>query len=211
VALPRRATVALAAGAGIVALAAAALVLAIRSDGGRDLRAGTPLDPEPAPAISLEDQSGRARSLAALRGRVVVVTFLFTSCPDVCPLTADKLAAADRGLGDAGRVAYVAVSLDPEGDTPEARREFVARHRLPGGRSFFLNGPRPQLESVWADYGIGREEVAARVAGHEGDGHTVMHTDVMFLVDAEGNEREVVRSDVSVADLVADLAVLLDE
>src|SRR5262249_53732072 len=87
----------------------------------------------PAPVFTLADQDGKQVSLAALAGRPVVVTFLYTHCPDECPLTAEKLHTAALALGDrASSVAWLAVSIDPVGDTPQTARGFVANHHLSG-------------------------------------------------------------------------------
>lgn len=193
----------------IVAVVVAAVVV-VRSSGGDEvLTAGTPVDPRPAVDLDLVDHDGQPRTLRSLRGRVVVLTFLYTSCPDVCPLTADLLAAADRQLGERARqVTYVIVSLDPERDTPEARRTFLARHRLPDGRSHYLSGPAEELQRLWRAHGVSRAPDEPHA--HDEATGEVTHTDVLFLIDADGNEREVVRSDVDRARLAHDLRVLLD-
>ena len=192
----------------VVALVALVVVVLAADDTEEGLLAGTPVAAQPAVDLTLADPDGRPVSLRALRGQVVVLTFLYTSCPDVCPLTADLLAAADRELGDrAADVRYVIVSVDPERDTPEARRIFLARHRLPAARSHYLSGPAGELARLWRAHGVSRapDEPHAHDEGGE-----VTHTDVLFLIDADGDEREVVRSDVDRADLVHDLRVLLD-
>lgn len=75
---------------------------------------GTDLGKDPAPNFQLEDQEGRQVALSDLRGKVVVLTFLYTHCPDVCPLIAEHLKTASSQLGAAmNQVAFVAVSVDP--------------------------------------------------------------------------------------------------
>src|SRR5947208_17021266 len=83
--------------------------------------AGTELGATDAPDFTLTDGvSGRSVSLSAQRGEVVALTFLYTTCPDVCPLTASRFRAAQDSLaGDAGRVVFIAVSVDPDRDTPK--------------------------------------------------------------------------------------------
>ena len=77
--------------------------------------------PKQAPPLALRDADGRAVSLAAQRGKLVLVTFLYTHCPDVCPLIASNLNAAVRALGaKRSDVRVLAVSVDPKGDTPGA-------------------------------------------------------------------------------------------
>ncbi|HEX9437222.1 MAG TPA: SCO family protein, partial [Candidatus Limnocylindria bacterium] len=94
--------------------------------------AGTDLGAQAAPDFTLTDgRSGSTVSLASLRGSVVALAFLYTRCPDTCPLTAEHFRAAQQRLGaDADRVRFVAVSVDPSGDTPASVRDFSASHRL---------------------------------------------------------------------------------
>ena len=85
---------------------------------------GTELPPKDAPDFTLTDGlTGDAVTLSSLRGNVVALAFLYTHCPDACPLTAAQFRAAQTALGaDASRVRFVAVSVDPEGDTAAAIR-----------------------------------------------------------------------------------------
>ena len=116
---------------------------------------GTDLGKDTAPDFQLTDQNGKSVSLAGLRGKVVVLTFLYTHCPDVCPLIAEHLRATNEQLGDAAnQVAFVAVSIDPANDTPAAIRTFDEAHRLRGSL-IYLNGTPEQLEPVWKAYYIG--------------------------------------------------------
>src|SRR5438046_8938026 len=94
--------------------------------------AGVPITPpRRAPGIALHDAWGRPVSLAAQRGKYVLVTFLYVHCPDVCPLIAQNLNAALRRLGPRrDRVRVLAVSVDPSGDTPAAVQHCVAERGL---------------------------------------------------------------------------------
>ncbi|HEU5287915.1 MAG TPA: SCO family protein [Candidatus Limnocylindria bacterium] len=164
---------------------------------------GTALDGGAAPDFTLTDGiSGSAVTLSSLRGSVVVIAFLYTHCPDVCPITASKFRAAQTALGpDAARVRFVAVSVDPEGDTPNDVRAFSAAHDL-STNWVYLIGPRAQLEPVWKSYGVGA--FASPMAGHGVD-----HNDAIYVLDANGRERELVHSDIAVNELVNDLRALL--
>src|SRR5262245_22007126 len=109
---------------------------------------GFDLGAVPAPGFSLTDQNSAAISLTALVGRPVVLTFLYTHCPDECPLTAEKLRTTAQALGDrASSAVWLAVSIDPVGDTPQAARDFVAKHRLTG-MLHFLVGSQRQLHPI---------------------------------------------------------------
>lgn len=184
---------------------ALALVIALAACAPQATRLhGTDLGAKDAPDFTLTDgQSGASITLSSFRGRVVAMAFIYTRCPDVCPLTAGKLRAAQRALGaDAAGVVLLAVSVDPEGDTPAAVRSFSAAHDLERGWHYLV-GPRPQLQRVWSLYGVG-----AFVAP---TGPLVDHNDAIFVIDAQGREREIVHSDIAVEDLVADLRALLKE
>jgi protein SCO1/2 len=162
--------------------------------------AGTELDAIEAPDFTLTDGvSGRAVTLSAQRGQVVALTFLFTTCPDVCPLTASRFRAAQEELhADASRVTFIAVSVDPDRDTPEAVRVFSAAHGL-ASNWYYLVGGRAQLAPVWAAYGIGVQ------AGS----NSVTHNDAVYLIDRRGRERVLLHSEDLAADLVNDLRALL--
>ena len=181
-------------------LIALALLFAACSPAASKL-SGTELDRASAPDFTLTDGiTGNAVTLSSLRGNVVAMAFLYTHCPDVCPLTAGQFRAAQKQLGgDASRVRFVAVSVDPERDTPEAVQVFSAAHDL-SANWHYLIGPRAQLQAVWSAYGVG--------AFDAGTGK-VDHNDAIYVIDANGKEREIVHSDTALKDLVADLRAVL--
>ena len=180
------------------------VILFITSCAGPARLSGTELAKDEAPDFTLTDAlNGRSVSLSSLRGSVVAMSFLYTRCPDVCPLTAAQFRAAQRALGgDADRVRFVGVSVDPDGDTPAAVREFSRAHDL-GANWHYLIGSREQLRQVWGLYGIGAF-AAPTDAG-------VSHNDAIYLIDARGREREIVHSDIALKDFVNDIRVLLQE
>jgi protein SCO1 len=162
--------------------------------------AGTELGATDAPEFTLTDGvSGRAVTLSAQRGQVVALTFLYTTCPDVCPLTATRFKAAQTELGsDASRVTFIAVSVDPDRDTPKAVQDFSAAHGLTSNWHYLVGG-RAQLSPVWSAYGIGVQ------AGST----TVTHNDAVYLIDARGRERVLLHSEDLATDLTNDLRALL--
>ncbi|HYV23170.1 MAG TPA: SCO family protein [Candidatus Bathyarchaeia archaeon] len=162
--------------------------------------AGTDLGATDAPDFTLTDGvTGRAVTLSSQRGQIVALTFLYTNCPDVCPLTATRFRSAQTELqGDAGRVTFIAVSVDPDGDTPQAVQTFSAAHGL-ASNWFYLVGGRAQLSPVWASYGIGVQ------AGST----TVTHNDAVYLIDKNGRERVLLHSEDLGTDLTNDLRALL--
>lgn len=111
---------------------------------------------EPAPAFSLIDQNGRRVALADFRGKVVIVTFLFTNCTDVCPVLPQMLARVDQLLSDdeKAKLAYVAISIDPKRDTPAQMKKFLQDHRLVEARWTLLSGSLKELTQAANDYGV---------------------------------------------------------
>lgn len=164
---------------------------------------GTELDRATAPDFSLTDgTTGKTVTLSALRGNVVAMAFLYTRCPDICPLTAAQFRAAQQQLGaDAARVRFVAISVDPDGDTPANVTAFSAAHDL-SANWHYLIGARSQLEPVWSAYGIGAFNDSSTMGA-------VVHNDAIYVLDTKGREREIVHSDVALKDLVADLRGLI--
>ena len=116
---------------------------------------GTELDPpQPASSFSLANYGGETFNLADQDDKVVVLTFLYTSCKDVCPFIATKLKQTVDKLGkDVARVAIVVVSTDPERDSAARIQEYSERLGM-DGRWHYLIGDRKQLEGVWKDYYI---------------------------------------------------------
>jgi protein SCO1/2 len=161
---------------------------------------GTDLGSTQAPDFTLTDGlTGRSVSLAAQRGQVVALTFLYTNCPDVCPLTASMFRAAqDQLQTDAARVTFVAVSVDPDRDTAQAVQEFSRAHGLTTNWHYLI-GARAQLAPVWASYGIGVQVGSA----------AVNHNDAVYLIDRQGRERVLLHSEDLGRDLVNDLRALL--
>jgi protein SCO1/2 len=148
-----------------------------------------------APAISLHDDQGRHVTLAQFRGKWVAVAFIYTHCPDVCPLIAQNLNTA---LAEAPELRVVAVSVDPKGDTPAAVRAFIRSHHL-AGTFHYLIGSRAQLSPVWH---------AWHVATAPGPANTVSHSSFEVLVDPNGRERAYYDATVSAADVLHDLKQL---
>lgn len=149
--------------------------------------------------FALRDQDGRLMRLAAQRGRFVIVTFLYTRCPDVCPLIADQLNEALRRLGPARRqVRVLAVSVDPKGDSKAAVRRFVRAHRLlPQFR--YLTGTWRQLVPVWRAYYVSPQPFGGGVS---------LHSAYELLIDRSGRPRLSYDARVKAAAIVHDLRLL---
>jgi protein SCO1/2 len=188
----------------IRAVVLALMCALVMSGCGEDRLYGTELQKTTAPDFTLIDGvTGKSLTLSSLRKSTVALTFLYTRCPDVCPLTAGQFRAAQRSLGaDASKVEFVAVSVDPEGDTPAAVREFSNLHDL-SDHWHYLIGPRAQLEAVWSSYGIGSFASSGARA--------VEHNDAIYLIDGRGRERTIVHSSDPPNWLLDDLRALIRE
>lgn len=160
----------------------------------------------PAPQFALTRSDGTSFQLSGMRGRVVLLFFGYTSCPDVCPTTLAELNQALGKLngGDAERVQVLFVTVDPARDTPERAQEYVS-HFNPG--FIGLSGSEADLTKVWGDYGIFR----AVTEGTSALGYTVDHTARVTLIDAEGNLRVSFSFETPVDDIVHDLKLILKE
>jgi protein SCO1 len=171
----------------------------------------------PAPDFTLKDQNGQSVQLSALRGNVVALTFLYTNCPDVCPLIATKLGQADQQLGaDHNNVALLAVTVDPTNDTPAAVQKFDAEHQLQQQANWhYLLGTVAQLTPVWKSYFVGTD--AASVPGAPATQvstptpELVNHTAIIYLIDRHGNLREALDANFTVQDFVHDVRVLAQQ
>jgi cytochrome oxidase Cu insertion factor (SCO1/SenC/PrrC family) len=107
---------------------------------------------KPAPHFRLRDESGAWRTPASARGEVLVVTFIYTRCRDLCPRQAAEIKEAVLGAG--GGVQVYAVTVDPEHDTPEQARAWLKRMGVAGGPVHILLGRRQELAPVWDEFGI---------------------------------------------------------
>jgi protein SCO1/2 len=141
---------------------------------------------EYARSLSLPDTQGRMRSLDEFKGKVVVVFFGYTQCPDVCPTTMAELAALKRDLGaDGQRVQGVFVTVDPERDTPEVLNAYMASF----DPSFIaLRGTPEQTAEVAKSFKVFYQ----KVPGKDGS-YTVDHTAGAYVFDPQGRVRLFVR------------------
>ena len=128
----------------------------------------------PAPDFRLKNQDGETVSMRSLRGRPVVVTFLYTTCQDSCPIQAQTVRGALDDLGH--DVPALAIAVDPPRDTPERAQAFLAKQRATGRIDFVL-GSRAELRPLWTDYGIRPQTVDEE------------HMARITLVDSRGFQR----------------------
>lgn len=136
----------------------------------------------PAPEFSLTTQDGQRLSLQELRGKVVALTFIYASCADTCPLLTAKLAGLQARLGaDFGpKVFFLALTVDPERDTPEVLKRYAQAHGVDFAGWAFLTGTAAEIREVARRYGVYIKKT------HRGD---VDHTFLTSLVDQRGTLR----------------------
>jgi protein SCO1/2 len=155
--------------------------------------------------FSLPDTSGKIRTLADYKGKVVVLFFGYTHCPDVCPTTMAELSQALEQLGqtDAKRVQVLFVTVDPERDTAALMAQYV-----PAFNPSFV-GLRPadqeQLAKVTKDFRV----YYAKVPGKTPDSYTMDHTAASFVFDPDGKLRLFARDGQGAAPWVHDIKLLL--
>lgn len=186
--------------------------------GGAELQ-GTDLGKEPAPDFTLIDQRGQQVSLSQFRGKAIALTFIYTHCPDICPLTAQHFRQAFEQLPQKiqERVVLMAVTVDPARDTPPVLQDFSDRHGLGDNPNWYaLTGDPSILEPLWASYYI---DPGAMMTDdhddhgdgtHSTDGELFAHTDAVFLIDRDGNERVLLRSHTDPKVLAQNLKILAD-
>jgi protein SCO1/2 len=132
-----------------------------------------------APDFVLTGEDGKPVALGDFRGRALAVSFIYTACPDYCPLLTAKLVGVQEALGDAfgTDVAFVSITVDPELDTPEVLEHYARSHGADLDGWHFLTGELETIEAVTQAYGV-----FAMPASND----LVDHTFLTSLVDPEG-------------------------
>jgi len=143
--------------------------------------------------FSLTDQDGHAFTDARMRGDVWVTSFLFTHCPDVCPLLATKIGNLERRLADAPHVRFVSFSMDPEHDDPAALRRFALEHHADLSRWTLLTGDPAAMHRLVED---GLHEPMGAPEPLDDGRYDISHGASLLLIDARGNVRALYRTDV---------------
>ena len=155
--------------------------------------------------LTLPDADGHMRSLADFKGKVVVLFFGYTQCPDVCPTTMAELAEVKKSLGkDGDRVQGVFVSIDPERDTPQLLKSYMSSF----DPSFVaLRGSVEQTKAAAKDFKV----FFAKVPGKTEGSYTMDHTAGSFIYDTQGRLRLFTRYGAGPKALASDLEKLLAE
>lgn len=190
-------------GIGICLLIAGIFGYAIFSERADTYRGASYVEPyPPAPDFELTRADGETFRLSDQRGKVVLLFFGYTACPDICPTTMAEMNLALLKIPEkASRVQVVFVSVDPDRDTPQAVQQYVGRFN----QNFIgLSGPPEKLETIWKDYGVFREEVQSDTFGT-----IINHTARVTLIDQQGNMRLSYGFGTPVEDIVHDLNLIL--
>ena len=161
----------------------------------------------PAPGVALTDSAGRPFRLEELRGKAVVVSFVYTTCNGSCPATTFGLVRAQRVLKEAGlwgdSVEFVSITLDPARDTPEALAAYARNFGADPAAWHFLTGPPDRVADVIAAWGMWARVNAKGVLDHPSR---------IFLVDPRGRQREIYNLDfLTPASLLQDIRAVLPE
>ena len=154
--------------------------------------------------LRLTDHDGKPRSLEDFRGKVVVVTFGYTQCPDVCPTTLSDLSATVKRLGaDASQVQVLFVTIDPKRDKPELLRQYV-----PAFHPDFLGlyGDEAATRKATGDFKVYAQERAGKTA----ETYTMDHTAQTFAFDKHGRLRLVLPYGATPEAMASDLKILLN-
>jgi len=158
--------------------------------------------PQPAPALKLDNYLGTQVNLSSYRGKAVFVTFLYTHCPDVCPLIASHLHTALTQMPAAERreLQIIAVSVDPRGDTPKTVAQFLKTHEMTG-RMQYLIGSSGALHGVWAKWGV--------AAGPQTDNpEVVAHSALIYGISAKGKVAVIYPANFTANEIVHDAPLL---
>ena len=187
----------------LAAVAACMLLsMAAHAADAEGLKAGVFNPPREAPDFSIRGSDGMTLSLSQYRGKVVVLGFGYTSCPNVCPVTLAVLAQAYRKLGPLGsQVQIIYLTVDPERDNAERLKEYLAAFdpTFVGG-----TGSAAQMAAVRTNYGVTAEKHGT------GSDYAVAHSSYVYLITRDGKLRALMPFGHKADDYVHDISMLLN-
>lgn len=206
------------------------LFIACSSGGSDETFFGTVLQAQdPAPVFQLTDHFGNSAPLSEYNdGKVVLLTFLYTYCPDICPIVAHHVRNTRELLGDdINNVSIVAISVDPERDTVERAREYSDDWKMTD-KWAYLTGTEDELSPIWASYFVssmihdppttGEISATNEIADISGvdalrrdiaTRYSVSHQAPVYLIDRQGRLRVLHTLPIDPAEIVADIRLLL--
>jgi len=166
----------------------------------------SPLPEIPPFEFTLTDQNSQPFVLSSLRGKVVLVFFGYTMCPDACPTTLSKLSAAYAKLKpeERARVKTLYISVDPDRDTPAVMKDHLTYF---GVDAYGLTGPEPAIKEVASKFGAQYEKSTTPTAG----GYTMSHTVSIFGLNATGRPSKIIPYEASVDEVLVAVRGLLAE
>jgi protein SCO1 len=166
--------------------------------------AGATANPaEPAPPLKLDDSLGKPVNIDDYRGKAVLVTFIYTNCPDTCPLIVSNLRAAQNELGSQAKdMQIIAVSVDPKRDTPQAVKKFLADHQMTGRMEYLVGSPQ-ELDRVWKKWNI-------RSSKDPKDPELLEHSALIYGISGSGDITTLYPSNFKPQQIVHDVPMLAD-
>ena len=154
--------------------------------------------------FALTDHDGHPFSLASQRGKVLLIFFGYTFCPDACPTTLSKLSSVYRKLGDdASKVKTLYISVDPERDTPDVLKADLGNFRID---AVGLTGQKADIDTVVQQYGAAYEIVPTPDSAAK---YTVSHTTTLYALDPSGRLRMKFRYEATVDEVVTGIRSIL--
>jgi protein SCO1 len=154
--------------------------------------------------FALTDHNGQRFELSSLRGKVVLIFFGYTFCPDACPTTLSKLASVTERLGaDGDKVKTLYVSVDPERDTPEVLKADLGSFRVD---ALGLTGTKAEIDKVTALFGAAYEITATPESAAK---YSVAHTTTLYALDSSGRTRRTFRYEATVNEIVEGIRAIL--
>lgn len=156
----------------------------------------------PEPPLRLRNYLGRPVDIDAYRGKPVLVTFIYTHCPDVCPLITSNLRVAQNLMGPSGpaKAQVIAVSVDSKGDTRKTVTAFLRQHEMTG-RMQYLIGDTHELSRVWKAWGVGSERDAKNP-------DLVEHSGLVYGITASGKRATLYSASFKPAAIAHDVPLL---
>jgi protein SCO1/2 len=161
--------------------------------------------PKPAYPVVLRNYLGQKINLKQYRGKAVLLTFLYTNCPDICPIITANLRVAQNLMSKQvdEKLQIVAVSVDPRGDTPKKVAAFLARHEMTG-RMQYLIGSAKELSKVWATWGVGAERDVEQP-------QFINHTGEVYGISASGKITTLYSANFKPSQIAHDVPLLASE
>jgi protein SCO1/2 len=196
---------------GLLLLLLAAGVIALLATGGSSATKhpeagfqaqGVLSPPTAAPPLALHNYTGEPVNLDSYRGKAVLVTFIYTHCPDVCPLITSNLGVAQNLMAKsvASKAQIIAVSVDSRGDTPKTVAAFLADHQMTG-RMKYLIGSTSELARVWKAWGVGSERDAQQP-------ELINHSGLIYGITASGKRTTLYAANFQPSEIAHDVPLL---